>query len=408
MRIFRALGAHHFFGSTLIVAAVTTVLALRVTDRRNFADSELYKDVADRWGAPIAQPMPSVRFVPSGAVFTTLSPLPLTSQKIRVDAAMSYRKRGLVYFSGFDFALTGDFTAKNDQGRDVDVVFVLPISLETNKVMLSDLALAVNGKPVPASLAAETDKLVWTGRLGPDEEVLFHVAFRGRGLDSFVYRLDPAAEVKDFELALNVTGGDNIDYPAGVAPATEIRGDAGAVQMLWRFGSLESGISVGAILPSERSYDTIISTIVERAWAPWLLFFVVLAGFGHLRGRRLAMHEAYIIAAAFALFFVLVAYWTAIMHFYAAWLLAFGVIGTLLVFYLRRIFGDAGGRLGAALSGSALLLPSLAVMLQGYTGLVYALETLGLLIAAMVITHRDDVRRLLDFSAPVPGGAHVS
>ena len=40
----------------------------------------LYRDVMDRWG-PIVQPGPSVRYVPSGAVFNSLAALPCSRKK---------------------------------------------------------------------------------------------------------------------------------------------------------------------------------------------------------------------------------------------------------------------------------------------------------------------------------------
>ena len=99
---------YHFYGSLAIVLLVSAAISGQMLDRQSFANSELHRDVMDRWGAPIVQPSPSVRYVPSGAVFNTLSPLPLQSQEVVVDAAMNYRKRGLVYFSGFDFTFPDD------------------------------------------------------------------------------------------------------------------------------------------------------------------------------------------------------------------------------------------------------------------------------------------------------------
>ncbi|HND10766.1 MAG TPA: hypothetical protein PLY80_10035, partial [Pseudomonadota bacterium] len=95
LSLFRLLSRYHFASSLLIVMVVSTAISTQMTDRRNFASSELYRDVMDRWGAPIVQPGPSVRYVPSGAVFNSLTALPLQSQEVTVDAAMNYRKRGL-------------------------------------------------------------------------------------------------------------------------------------------------------------------------------------------------------------------------------------------------------------------------------------------------------------------------
>ena len=280
--------------------------------------------------------------MPSGAVFNALTPLPLSSQRLRIDATMNYRKRGLVYFSGFDFTFDGVFSVKNDEGRAIDAVFVLPIQLATNKVMLSDLVFEVDAEPVAVSLAEGADKLVWTGRLAAAQQVVFHVGFRGRGLDSFVYRLDPSARVRDFELAMTIAGGHNIDYPDGVAPASEMRTEGDRVSLWWRYGSLESGIPIGVVLPSEASFDAELGTMAARAWGPFVLLFAALSAVAALWRRSLAFYEAYLVGAAYALFFVLVAYWAAIMHFVVAYLLGLVVIGALLAVFLRSVFGRPG------------------------------------------------------------------
>jgi signal transduction histidine kinase len=190
----------HFWGSFAIVLLVSGVLVVRIRDRRGFADGDLHRDVMERWGAPIQQPMPSVRYVPTGTVFNALEPLPLTRQAVAVEATMNYRKRGLVYFSGFDFLFTGDYATENRFDRDVDVAFVFPISLEKNKVLLSELAFSVNGTAAPVELDKAGDKLLWTGRLKPGEKLDFKVAFQGRGLDSFTYAMDPGAAARNVSL----------------------------------------------------------------------------------------------------------------------------------------------------------------------------------------------------------------
>ena len=94
---------HHVYGSFAILVFIALVMSCQVTDRTGFADADLHRDVIDRWGAPIVQAAPSVRYVSSGSVFSKLTPLPLEAQRLAVDARMNYRKRGLVSFSGFDF-----------------------------------------------------------------------------------------------------------------------------------------------------------------------------------------------------------------------------------------------------------------------------------------------------------------
>ncbi len=385
----------HFWGSLAIVAIVSTVLAVRITDRRGFADGELRRDVMERWGAPIHQPMPSVRYVPTGTVFNALEPLPLTRQAVTVDAAMNYRKRGLVYFSGFDFRFAGDYDTENPFDRDVDVAFVFPISLQKNRVLLSELSFTVNGAAAPVALGKDGDKLLWTGRVRPGEKLAFRVAFKGRGLDAFTYALDPAAAVRNVSLAVNIRGGDNFDYADGVVPATAVERAGDAIRLAWRFDSLESGIPIGVVLPSEKSFDAIIATFVARSWAGFLLFFAGLVALCLHHGRPPRFFESYLFAAGYALFFVLVAYLAAYLHFYAAWALALAVSGGLLCGYSALLLPRGAWRPVAGLVAGSLAVPTLAVVLQGYTGLIYTLEALALVAALMAASARPEGLRVL-------------
>ncbi len=394
--------AVRFWGSVVIVVLVTVVLARRIADRRGFADGELHRDVMERWGAPIAQPMPSVRFVPTGTVFNALEPLPLTRQEVAVDAAMNYRKRGLVYFSGFDFKFRGEFDTLNPFDRDVDVAFVFPIGLEKNKVLLSELAFTVNGAAAPVELGKEGDKLLWTGRLRPGEKLAFGVAFQGRGLDAFTYRMDPGAAVRNVGLTVDIRGGDNFDYADGVVPATRVERRGDVTRLAWRFDSLESGIPIGVVLPSERSFDAIISTFVGRSWAGFLLFFAGLAALFLHHGRPLRVHESYLFASGYALFFVLVAYLAAYVHFYVAWTASLAVIGGLLCGYAALLLPRGAWKPMAGLVIGCIVVPTLAVILQGYTGLIYTLEALALVAALMAASARPGALRVL---AAIGGGA---
>jgi hypothetical protein len=401
----------HFWGSFAIVLLVSSVLAFRITDRRGFADGELHRDVMERWGAPIRQPMPSVRYVPTGAVFNALEPLPLTRQEVKVDAAMNYRKRGLVYFSGFDFRFTGDFETENPFDQDVDVAFVFPIAMEKNRVLLSELAFTVNGAAAPVALGPGGDKLLWTGRLKPKERLGFRVAFKGRGLDAFTYVMDPSAAVRNVGLSVNIRGGDHYDYADGVVPATSVERSGDAVRLAWRFDSLESGIPIGVVLPSERSFDSIIATCVSRSWAGFLLFFAGLVALCLHHGRPPRIFESYLFASAYALFFVLVAYLAAYVHFYVAWVLALAVTGGLLCGYAALLLPRGAWRPVAGLVAGCLAIPTLAVILQGYTGLIYTLESLALIATLMVASARPEglhVHAALGLAAEPKGADHVA
>ena len=95
----------------------------------------------------MVQPSPSLRYVQSGSIFTEArKPLSFNRQEVLLDAVMNYRKRGLRYFSGFDFSLAADYAAHNPEPNDIDVAFVFPIVVDKSQVLLSELQFRVDGK----------------------------------------------------------------------------------------------------------------------------------------------------------------------------------------------------------------------------------------------------------------------
>ena len=168
---------------------------------------------------------------------------------------------------------------------------------------------------------------------------------------------------------------------------------------------------MGVILPSEKSYDHLIATMVRRGWAPFLLFFAGLTALCIYFSRPLRIYESYLIAASYGLFFVLLAYLAAFLSFYAAWALSLFISGGLLLFYLRWVLPQTASRYVLGLIVSSLCVPTAAVFLQGYTGLIYTLEILALLTTMMVLTTRPKVRELIDRMlqpAAVEGASHVA
>jgi hypothetical protein len=385
---FRLMGRMHFIGALVIVVFATSVIAAQISDRRGFANSELHQDVMERWGAPIDQPAPSVRYVESGTVFTSLTPLQLERQRIRVDATMNYRKRGLVYFSGFDFDFHGDYAVSNPLDRAIDIVFVFPVALDRNRVLLQGLSFTVNGEEQEARLGDDGSELLWTGRLESGESAEFAIRFAGRGLDSMTYRLDPSLPAQNFTFDMRVRGGNNFDYPGGVVPAHDVMSEGDAVTMRWAYPALESGVPVGTILPSEQSFDELIATMAARAWVPFCAFLIALSGLAFLRGRELRFYESYLVAAAYGFHYVLLAYFAAFMNFYAAYALTTLLIGALLCAYGAWILGRGELRLLGGMAVAFLLVPNAAVLVRGYTGLIYALEILSALATVMFLSSR--------------------
>lgn len=386
-------------GAFFIVVSTTLVISAQVEWRDDFANSELASAVEERWGAPVDQPAPSVRAVPSGTVFTSLEPLPLARQHVTVDANMNYRRRGLRSFSGFDFGFTGDYAVENPRAHDIDVAFVFPIEMDKAQVLMSDLQFLVDGEAAPLELGDERNRLVWTGRIAHGETRRFTIRYRARGLDSFQYRLDPSLPAKDVQLHVGVLGGDNFDYPAGVLSASAVSQSRDGISLDWRFSTLESGVSLGVVLPSLKRWDSVIATMSRRAWVPFLGLLSLLIALGVKHKRRLAFYETLLLGALFGLTFVVIAYVSAFITFEVAWPLTLLGLGAIFVFWLSSMMPNESKKTFLGIWAAVMVVPTLAVVAEGYTGLIYTLELLAGLVGAIVLSTRQSVRGWLDDSS---------
>lgn len=386
----------HLLVCLLIISVVIMVLPVQIRDRSNFANTELYNDVIERWGGPIIQSTPSIRYMETGTVFTELKTMPFSSQTITINTLMNYRKRGLVYFSGFDFDFNGKFSIINTKNTNIDLVFVFPINLEKNKVLLSDLNFYVDNTLTPINLSETRDKLIWTGRLKKEQAITFLITYTGRGLNEFTYVLDPDLPVKDFHLTAHVKGGVNYDYPYGVIPATTIVDtDRKNISLSWDYSSLESGVPVGLILPSEESYDAIITLMTQRSWVPFILFFSGIIGLFLFYKKPLPFYTAYLFAASYSFFFVLLAYLAAYLQFYTALSIAFLIIAAMLFLYTFFTLSKKAAFITLGLFVIYQLIPSMAVVLRGHTGLIYTVEILIGLCMLMVLVSREKIQNII-------------
>jgi hypothetical protein len=391
-------------GGLIIVLGLTLVISVQVESRDDFANSELAAGVEERWGAPVDQPAPSVRAVPSGTVFTALEAMPLSQQHVTVDSRMNYRKRGLRSFSGFDFDFAGSYAVANTRPHDIDVAFIFPLEMDKAQVLMSDLRFLVDGQPAPLEMGDQRDRLVWTGRIDKGAQRQFTIHYRARGLDSFIYRLDPSLPANDVKLHVDVVGGDNFDYPKGALSATSVAQSRDRIGLDWTFSTLESGVSLGLQLPSLKTWDVIIAAMARRAWFPFLVLVAMLMALGVKHRRPFAFYETPLVATLFGFTFVVIAYLSAFLTFEAAWPLSVVGLGAAFVVWLSRLIPEEPKKTFVMMWVATMAVPTLAVVAQGYTGLIYTVELLAGLIGVLVLTTRRSVRVWLDDSSTQSAG----
>lgn len=153
---------------------------------------------------------------------------------------------------------------------------------------------------------------------------------------------------------------------------------------------------MGLVLPSQQSFDQIIATAASRAWAFWALLFLGALLLFAAHGRELKLLEVGLLASSYAVVFPLLGYLAAVMPFWAAAILSLGAGCGLLTLEAALLAGRAATRIMAGLAALTLALPTLAVVLQGYTWLLYTLEATACIAALVVLVSRPGFRDLVE------------
>lgn len=401
------------FGVTALMWLGFAALMLARTEQQ---ESSLQSDVAELWGQEMVQQAPEVtwpskvrrmrsepvygpdgmpRYDSNGVGLTTLEevwedvavPVPLTSTHLDVDLRHDPRRKGLIWFSLYDVALDGTWTATftGDAPGRLRIAFPFP----QMDGIYDDFVFEVNGQPVetaPANSYATTEV-----DAVPGEVVTFRVRYRSRGRDSWVYRPVngwQTGEVRDFTLAMHTDFAD-IDFPGRtMSPSTRERTGSGWT-LDWAFERLVTGQGIGMITPSRVQAGTLAAQLSFTAPISLALFMTWVAILALMRGVSIHPVNFAFVAGAFFSFHLLFGYTADHLPVEWAFALSSAVSVFLTVSYLRLV---AGPRFALVQAGGAQLVYqvgfSAAHFFDGLTGLTLTVLLIGTLFALMQLTGR--------------------
>ncbi|MEO1369636.1 MAG: hypothetical protein AAFX50_20850, partial [Acidobacteriota bacterium] len=147
----------------------------------------------------------------------------------------------------------------------------------------------------------------------------------------------------------------------------------------------------------------VLLKMLGHAVPAFFLFFASLVALFEIFSVRPRLYQMYLLASGWAFFYVLLPYLGAFLHFHVAWVLSGLTVAALLTSFAARLIGPGARPYMLVALAPSLLVPSLAVMLQGYTGLIYTVEILAILVVSMRFATRPDIVEALDtLLAPSP------
>ena len=336
--------------------------------------------------------MPSMRYKLFGSDVSTLSKGKIDSSDISVIVKVDYRKKGLVYYTGYNAEFVGKYIIQNPEKENIYLSFIFPYPTQQGEGVLQNVKLLVNGKEDIEDTEYQPNLALWTGLLGPSKTLEMRVQYDGRGLNQFEYGFEPGKQINHFTLKVDVQGAKNLDYAESTMPPTESPQETTQGKILvWKLDKALTQLNIGVILPDKLNVEKQLFIMMYRAPAFFLLFLISLAIIFRLVGESLNFIPIAITSVAYFLFYPLFAYLVIYLGVIFAFIISFGSIGLLIFNYIRILYGAKMALSIVTAYVFYLGITSLAVLLPTYTGLILTIEGVVLMgvIMQVLSQHKD-------------------
>jgi hypothetical protein len=381
-------------GVALVMVAATIgwlILGATIGMRTGSSDISQRDQLAAIWGAEQAQSAPGFAYETSRTdkkghtVVADTTVIPASSH-VDVSLVLDPRRKGLLWYNTYAVRFAAAYRVVNPgpTGK-LKVAFAFP----SDSATYDDFTLDVDGVRVPVTNASGTITAAVPKSGGRTSTVT--VAYGSHGIGVWTYRFgDGVVTVRDFTLVMR-TNFRAIDFPPRtLAPTTEQQ-VPGGWRLTWRYRNLVGGFGVGMTFPQRLQPGPLAERIT--LWAPLSLGFYVFVMLVITTLRRIDLHPInyLFLAAAFFAFHLLFAYTVDRIPIGWAFLLCSVVSMFLTVSYLRLVAGLRFAAVEAALAQFLyLILFSLALFNEGYSGLSITIGAIATLFITMQVTGRID------------------
>lgn len=410
-----------FFCASLAWAILGSTIFLR-TDS---AGGSLSGRVASTWGAAQEQAPPEVQYVwtetqtvtaeENGKKITRAEKrehsqdVSLDSSRVEAQIHVDYRQKGLLWFSTYTVAFSGEHAFHNPSSAEQTFAFRLPLPAE--QAVYDGLSVELNGKPMPlvfGSSGVSARAILPGGAQG-----VLKTAYRSQGQKSWRYHFgqnrDGAAsatgsagisQANDFHMLIK-TDFSGFDFPDNSLSPTEKRRTGNGWELRWDYQNLVSGYDIALAMPEKLQPGPLAGEISYFAPVSLLFFFFIVFILSELRGIELHPMNYFFLASAFFAFHLLLAYLVDHISIHLAFLISSVVSILLVVSYLRLVVNWRFAVVDAGLAQLIyLVLFSYAFFFAGFTGLAVTVGAILSLFVVMQMTGR--IHWSDKFARPVP------
>ena len=205
----------------------------------------------------------------------------LVGSKITAGLELEHRKKGLLWWPTYavDFAATYRFTLPPPASASGDVLSIdddlfVEVPMSARGAVYDGFFVKIDGVDVPTQATTANSFTVTVPR-GARDSIVVEVAYRSRGLGTWVYGLvgegTDTAQLKDFDLQLTSNVGA-VDFPIGTLSPTTRTNSGKRALLHWQFASLVTGQNIGVELPARLNPGPVAANFVLRTGEPAVLF----------------------------------------------------------------------------------------------------------------------------------------
>ena len=282
--------------------------------------------------------------------------LPLESNHLTAGIDLDYRQKGLMWYSTYKVAFSGDYVFRNTSDQDETVTFRL--HLPATHSIYDGLQFTVNGSRIPTVNVGES--VQGSSVLEKGAVARLGVVYRSQGLGNWTYSFgEGVAQVRDFSLKMH-TNFEDIDFSDNALSPTSKQRAGDGWDLGWDYKDLVSGYHIAMVLPEKLQPGPLAGAISLFAPVSLFFFFFVMLMVTSIRKIDLHPMNYFFLAGAFFSFHLLLAY--LVDHISIHWAVAICSLVSvfLVVSYLRLVAGSAlrgtgGGGRADGLPGVVLL-----------------------------------------------------
>lgn len=379
------------------------ILGATIFQRTYGLDDSLRSKVASSWGTAQVQSPPTASFeqithekqdVYLDSLGRTQSKLvdvkqeiflPLDSTRARVNLDLEHRQKGLLWYSTYKTAFSGQYTFHNDTGQDHSFTFKFPLPAE--QAMYDNVIFMFNGEPVEFQNSGSSVQAVRP--LAAGQTAVLKVGYASQGMDRWTYKFgDQVAHVRDFQLAMS-TNFKDIDFPENTLSPSQKQETPGGWKLDWNYQDLLSGYQIGMVMPEKLQPGPLAGRISFFAPVSLFFFFFLVFMITTIRGVNLHPMNYFFLASAFFAFHLLMAYLVDHISIHAAFFVSAAVSLALVISYMRLVTGPRFALVECGIAQFVyLVLFSYAFFFKGFTGLAVTIGSIITLFVVMQMTGR--------------------